>query len=147
MCLQRYLHACSIFMCAQSYLCAFNVVYSEVSNKRPPCLLFLENLSTLPSPRYLFGPPNPLINFQNSLSFIKKLAFIAQFHIGVLLQILCVFSELLPTLGECLYIWSIMYILPYNRNKMFYIHKRRLSYFYIFWFLGVPVRYSDLSAY
>ena len=52
-----------LFMCAQSYLCAFNVVYSEVPNKRPPCLVFLGNFSTLPSPRYLFGPPTPLIDF------------------------------------------------------------------------------------
>ena len=39
------------------------------------------------------------------------MTFIPQFHIGVLLQILCVFSEHLLTLGECLYIWSIMYVL------------------------------------
>ena len=45
------------------------------------------------------------------------MTFIAQSHIGVLFQILCVFSEHLPTLGQCLYIWSIMYILSYSRKR------------------------------
>ena len=83
-----------LLMCAQSYLCAFNVVYSEEPNKYPCLLLFLGNLSTLPSPRYLFGPPTPLINF----------TFTTQFNIGILLKIICVFSEHLPNLGEYLYI-------------------------------------------
>ena len=105
----------------------------------PPCLLFLGNLRTLPPPRCLFGSiPPPTYQFFFKM-YTKKLTFIPQFHIGVLLQIHCVFSENL-TLGECLYIWSMMHILPYSCNKMFYIYKRRLSYFYIFWFLAVPCR-------
>ena len=81
-----------LFTCAQSYLCAFNVVYSETPN-----------------------------------------------NVGVLLQILCIFSEVLLTLGECLYIWSIMYILSYSRNKMFYIHKRKaFVVLYILFFRSPP---------
>ena len=55
-----------LFMCVQCYLCAFNVVYSEVSNKRPPAYYFekFEDLSR-PSPAYQFR--------QFSKIYIKKI--------------------------------------------------------------------------
>ena len=72
-----------------------------------------------------------------SKMYTKKLTFIPQFHIGALLQIHSIFSENL-TLGDCLSIWSMMHILSYSFKKMFYIHKRRFLYFYIFWSLAAP---------
>ena len=84
-----------LFICAQSYLCALNVVYSEVPNKRSGLLIIFGK----------FDPPTNAYYFLKfSKFYVKKSTFISQFHIGVLLQILCVFSEHLPTLGECSYI-------------------------------------------
>ena len=74
-------------MCVQRYyLCAHNLIYVRSmlltlrcqiketggggggvlkfpKNNKQGGLLFLGNLNTLPSPRYLPGPPTPLINF------------------------------------------------------------------------------------
>ena len=122
------------FMCVQCYVCAFNVVYSEVLIKRPLAYYFWGIWGPYSPPRYFFGSILHAYQFLSEM-YTKKLTFISQFHIGVLLQIHCVFSETL-TLGECLYIWNMMHILLCSCNKMFHIHKRRLSYFYIFWFLA-----------
>ena len=134
-------------MCAQSYLCGFNVVYSEVPNKRPPPAYYFWEIWA-PSPLlaiYLDLQPRLLI-FKILKVLYKKITFIIQFSHRCSLTNSLRISEHLRTLGECLYIWSVMYILSYSRNKMFYIHKQRLLYFYIFWFSGVPLRYSEPSA-
>ena len=136
MCVQRYLHAWStIYVLSMLFMC-FNVVYSDVPIKRhppSPCFLFLWNLRT--PLYYLSGTPH-------SPSFHPPipppcLSIIPQFHLGVLLEIFCVFSEHL-IMGECLYIWSILHIFLYSCNKMFCIYKQRLSYFCIFGFLAAP---------
>ena len=143
-----------LFMCAQSYLCAFNVVYSEVPNKRPP-------LPAPPPPAYYFleiWAPSlllaPYLDLQPRLLIPKILQVLyKKIDIYSTISHRCSLANFLrifripPNSRGMPYIWSIMYILSYSRNKMFYIHKRRVSYFYIFLFLGVPLRYSDPSAY
>ena len=51
-----------LFMCAQCYLCALNVFYPEVPNKRPPLIIF--GKSEPPSLRLLI--------FKNSPRYISK---------------------------------------------------------------------------
>ena len=130
----------ALFSCVQYNLCAYNVMYmrSMLFTLRchlnvPPSLLFLGNLRTLPFlPRNLCGSIPLAYQFFSNM-YTKKLTFIPQYHISVLLQ-----SHV--NLWERLYIWSMMNILPYSCNKMFHIHKQRLSYFYIFWLLAAPCR-------
>ena len=131
----------ALFSCVQYILCAYNVMYvrSMLFTLRcqlnvPLAYYFWGIWEPYSPPRYFFGPILHAYQFLSEM-YTKKLTFISQFHIGVLLQIHCVFSENL-TLGECLYIWNMMHILLCSCNKMFHIHKRRLSYFYIFWFLA-----------
>ena len=127
-------------MCVQCYVYAFSIVYSEVPPKCSPCLLFLGNLRTLPLlPCNLFGSIPLAYQFFSNM-YTKKLTFIPQYHISFILQIHL-------NLWERLYICSMMHILPYSYVNMFYIHKRRLSYFYIFWLLAAPCRLLRRSTY
>ena len=136
MCVQRYFRACDItYVCTMLCMCV-QCCLLWGANFNTPLLIIFGNLRTLPPVLLLIWIHPSAYQFFCKM-YTKKLTFITQFHTGILLQIHCVFSENL-TLGECLYIWSMMHILPHSFNKMFYFHKQRLSYFYIFWLLAAP---------
>ena len=56
MSVQRYLVCAVLFKCVQYYLCTFNVVYTEVSNKRPPSYYFwkFDDPPIPPTPSIIF---------------------------------------------------------------------------------------------
>ena len=93
MSVQRNLPACS-------NIYVRTMVFTHMCQTNVPLLIIFGKFEDLPT----FPSPLPqLINFYNSPRRILRRIFIRQFRIGVLLQILCVFSEHL-TLGERLYI-------------------------------------------